>query len=170
MKVISKQKRSCVFYDEEKDIFIKTFNPKFTNKIKYFFRLRKYPGENFAYIAKNLKELNINTLEILEYSNYSITTKNLHAVTLENYLKLKKENYSILTQYIDIVSTLLKNNIYCGDFAYDNFMVKDNKIFVIDLEDYKKVKFFKKSKKEAIKRLYKKTTPDIIEKIRIKLN
>lgn len=64
-----------------------------------------------------------------------------------------------------MVTKLLKNNIYSGDLSFDNFFVKNNEIIVIDLEDYRKVKFFKRDRKEAIRRLYGKINEDIIEKI-----
>ena len=47
MKVIVRHPRSAVFFDENRDVFIKNFNPKLINRIKFFLGLRRYPGENF---------------------------------------------------------------------------------------------------------------------------
>ena len=64
-----------------------------------------------------------------------------------------------------MVTKLLKNNIYSGDLSFDNFFIKNNEIIVIDLEDYRKVNFFKRDRKEAIRRLHGKINEKIIEKI-----
>lgn len=132
MKIISEQKRSLVYFNEEENTFIKIFKPKFLNRLKYLFRFRKYPGDNFFYISKELKKLEIKTVEILSYSHYKVITKNIHGTPLNIYLEKNRDN---------------------------------NEIIVIDLEDYRKVKFFKRDRKEAIRRLYGKINEDIIEKI-----
>lgn len=132
MKIISEQKRSLVYFNEEEDTFIKIFKPKFLNRLKYLFRFRKYPGDNFFYISKELKKLEIKTVEILSYSHYKVITKNIHGTPLNIYLEKNRDN---------------------------------NEIIVIDLEDYRKVKFFKRDRKEAIRRLHGKINEEIIEKI-----
>lgn len=170
MKIINKQKRSLVLYDEVNDTFIKYFYPKISSRIKYFFRFRKYPGENYAFISKVLNSLGINTAEILSFDKYSVITKNLNAPTLENYISTHKNSTDIINLYVNTITILLKNNIYCGDFSYDNFLIKDNKLFAIDLEDYRKVTFFKKDTKEAIRRLSGKADKEIIEQIKKNLN
>lgn len=166
MKIISEQKRSLVYFNEEEDTFIKIFKPKFLNRLKYLFRFRKYPGDNFFYISKELKKLEIKTVEILSYSHYKVITKNIHGVPLNIYLEKNRDNNEIIQKYIYLVTKLLKNNIYSGDLSFDNFFVKNNEIIVIDLEDYRKVKFFKRDRKEAIRRLHGKINEEIIEKIK----
>lgn len=168
MKIISDQKRSIVYFDEDKNLYIKNFKPKFSNRLKYFWRFRKYPGDNFSFISSELKKLNINTVEILSYSHYSVTTKKLYGVPLNEYLKFN--NNTILYEFISLVVTILKNNIYCGDLSYDNFFVVDDKIFVLDLEDYRKVRFFKRDNSEAIRRMKGKVDDWVIEEIKRKLN
>lgn len=165
MKIIHNQKRSKVFFDKDNDIFIKYFFPKWNYRLKYFFHFRKYPGYNFFYIANELKKININVPEITNYTHYSITMKNIHGIPLDEYLK---KNYSkeILNNFINVVIKIIKNNIYSGDLAYGNFLVKDNKIYVIDLEDYRKVTFFKRSTEEAIRRMKGKVDDWVIEEIK----
>ena len=165
MKIISEQKRSLVYFNEEEDTFIKIFKPKFLNRLKYLFRFRKYPGDNFFYISKELKKLEINTVEIISHSHYKIVTKNIHGTPLHIYLEKNRDNNEIIKKYIFLVTKLLKNDIYSGDLSFDNFFVKNDEIIVIDLEDYRKVKFFKRDKKEAIRRLYGKINNEIIKKI-----
>ena len=165
MKIISEQKRSLVYFNEEEDTFIKIFKPKFLNRLKYLFRFRKYPGDNFFYISKELKKLEIKTVEILSYSHYKVITKNIHGTPLNIFLEKNRDNNEIIQKYIYLVTKLLKNNIYSGDLSFDNFFIKNNEIIVIDLEDYRKVNFFKRDRKEAIRRLHGKINEEIIEKI-----
>lgn len=169
MKVISNQKRSIVYYDEANDIFIKKFMPKFSAKLKYFFRLRKYPGYNFKYISSELNRLNILTVEVISYSHYSVTTKHLFGTPLDKYL-INFPQSNILNDFINIICTLFKNNIYCGDLSYDNFFVVDKKIYAIDLEDYRKVKFLKRDTSEAIRRMKGKVDDWVIDEIKKRLN
>ncbi len=163
MKTIVSGKRSSVFYDSKKDIFIKKFTPKFITKLKFFFKLRKYPGKNYAYISSILNELNIKTASIVESGNYYVITKNVQGISLEEYYK---SNPSIIENYISLITTIFKHNIYCGDLSLDNFLVKDDEIYVIDMEDYRYSKFVKRGTKEALRRLSGKIPSDIFEKIR----
>lgn len=169
MKIISEQKRSIVYFDENNKIFIKNFKPKFINRLKYFFRLRKYPGNNFYFISLELQKLNISTVQILNYSHYSVTTKKLNGIPLDKYLQQHKDK-DILYNFIIVVSTLFKNNIYCGDLSYDNFFVINNSIYALDLEDYRKVRFFKRNTNEAIRRMKGKVDDWVIEEIKKNLN
>lgn len=162
MKEISIGKRSSVYYDEKTDTFIKKFNPNFKSRLKFFFRLRRYPGENFNYISNLLNTFNINTPSIVSYDKYEIKTKNIHGVSLEDYCKFHPD---IEDKYVNLILILLNNNIYSGDLSLDNFIVKDEDIYVIDMEDYKHNKFFNKSKKEFLKRLEYKISPNLYNKI-----
>lgn len=170
MQIVSDQRRSLVYFDETNNHFIKIFKPKFINKLKYFFRLRKYPGDNFFYIAEELQKLGIKTVEIVNFSHYKVVTKNIAGISLNKYLESNSNNEQILQKYVHLISTLLKNNIYSGDLSYDNFFVKDNEIIVIDLEDYRKVNFLARTSKEAIRRMYGKIPEEIINLIIKKLN
>ena len=167
MKIISSQRRSLVYYDDKNFTYVKIFKPKFLNKLKYFFHFRKYPGDNFNFISKELNKIGIPTVEILNFSHYSITTKQIDGIPLDKYL-IKNPNSNILDKYIDLVLLLLKNNIYCGDLSYDNFFVHSNTIVALDLEDYKIVKFCKKTPQEFLRRLEGKVDPWVFNKIKEK--
>lgn len=169
MEAIVTHPRSSVFYDKSRDTFIKKFTPKLSNRIKYFFKLRKYPGQNFHYISSFLSSLNIKTPTIVKYSNYCVETKNIKGVSLEEFIKSNPINKKIIDDFTLLVITIINNNIYCGDLSLDNFMVKDNQIYVLDLEDYRHVKFFKHTKDEFLKRLKGKVPKDIFENIIKKL-
>lgn len=168
MKIINKQKRSIVYYDESNQEFIKNFNPKFSNKLKFFLRFRKYPGDNFNFISRELNKLGIFTVKVLKYTHYSVTTKKLDGISLDNYLKLYP-NSNILNDFIILITKLLNNNLYCGDLSYDNFFVVNNQIYAIDLEDYRKVKFFKRDNKEALRRMKGKVDDWVIEEVKKRL-
>lgn len=163
MKIISKSKRSCVYYNSNNDSFFKTFSPSFRSRLKFLFHLRKYPGENFYFISKILNKLNIKTPVILNYSKYSITMSNIKGISLDIY---SQENPEILKKYIDIIVKILSNNIYSGDLSLDNFIVYKNEIYVIDMEDYRYSKFVGRGKKEALRRLQGKISSNIFLKIK----
>lgn len=163
MKVIVRHPRSAVFFDENRDVFIKNFNPKLINRIKFFLGLRRYPGENFYYISKLLNTLNINTPPIINYSKYSVETQNVPGLSLEKALEKNSDNHIIIEQYISFILRLLENNIYCGDLKFDNFIVYKNKLYALDLEDYRHVKFFKHTNEEFLKRLKGKIPKELFE-------
>lgn len=167
MKEISIGKRSCVYYDEQKDTFIKKFKPNFKSRLKFWFKLRRYPGENFNYISNILNSLGIKTAKIISYGPYEVETRNIHGISLQEYYKI---NPNIDDKYISLILILLKNNIYSGDLSLDNFIIKDHEIYVIDMEDYKYNKFFKKSKNEFFKRLKYKIPISLYKKIIEKIN
>lgn len=170
MKIISNQKRSKVYYNSENDTFTKIFFPKYNNQLKYFFRLRKYPGHNVYYISNELKKLNLKTFNVISYKKYEVIMSNIHGISLREYLKIyPKKSKNILFKFCDIIATILKNNIYSGDIAYGNFIVKDDEIYIIDLEDYRKVKFLKRDNKEAIQRMKGKVDDWVIEEVKKRL-
>lgn len=171
MQIISNQKRSKVYYDSKNDTYIKYFLPKWNNKLKYFFKLREYPGYNVYYISKELKKLSLNTFDVISYSKYQITMSNIHGISLREYIvKYPEKSKNILSKFCDIVVTILKNDIYSGDMAYGNFLVKNDEIYIIDLEDYRKVKFLKRDTSEAIRRMKGKVDDWVIDEIKKRLN
>ena len=52
-----------------------------------------------------------------------------------------------------MVSKIINLGIYFGDFNFDNFIVYQNELYAIDLEDYRKDFFSAYRKKSLIKRL-----------------
>lgn len=152
MEIIAKQKDSTVFYDKKNKLYIKEFYPKFEEKLKYFFRFRKYPGENFYFVAEALKKIGINAPEVVEYSKYKVVTKDIQGVILREYLK---KDDSILKDFLNTIVKILKNKIYYSDFNTNNFIVKDGKIFAIDLEGYKVGTLTFRTKEELHNRLKK---------------
>lgn len=165
MKEIVKNKYSQVFYDEKRDVYIKKFTPKLKKKIKYFFRLRKYPGKNCKYISDLFNSLGIKTPKIEEYDKYYLVTKNVSGKMLNKVLEEEKDKEKIkeyLEKYIKIVSKIIKNKIYYADFHFGNFIVYNEELYIIDLEDYKKDIFFIFRKKKMLSQLENKLN-DIID-------
>lgn len=163
MKEIVLGKRSSVFYDEENKLYLKTFNPKFKARLKFFFKLRKYPGLNFKYIANHLNSLGINTPTVVEASKYSVTTRDLNGISLEEFLN--KNNKELENKFASLIITLFENKIYSGDLAPDNFLVVNNEIYALDLEDYRYEKLYYFNLSKALKRLKGKVPSEIYNSV-----
>lgn len=148
LKEIVNSNRSKVWYDEKNEVYIKKFYPKFSKKIKYLFKISKYPGENFNYISQELKKIGIKTSDIVYYSKYEVHTKKVVGKSLEEIFKGDDLNTVAyyLEKYIQLINKLIENKIFFCDFSGDNFFVQHDDIVVIDLEDYRKSIFFKKKK------------------------
>lgn len=166
MKVIANGKYSQVYYDEEKDMYIKYFTPKLKKKIKYFLKLRKYPGENCKYISNIFNKIGIKTPEIIKYDRYLFCTKGIEGKTLKKLITTedKKEKIDIyIEKYIYIVSKVINNKIYYADFNFSNFILFEDELYILDLEDYKKDIFFILKKKKMLRILKEKILKDMGE-------
>lgn len=154
-KIIVNHKRTKVVYDTDKKTYAKYFYPKFDKKLKYLLKIRKYPGENYKYISNILEKDGIEVAEIVNYAKYSIKTKEVNGKSLFEELKEADEvkGKELLNKYIELVSKIINLGIYFGDFNFDNFIVSNEKLYVIDLEDYRKDLFSSYRKKSLIKRL-----------------
>ena len=154
-KIIVNHKRTKVVYDTDKKTYAKYFYPKFDKKLKYLLKIRKYPGENYKYISDILEKDGIEVAEIIYYDKYSIKTKEVNGKSLFEELKEADEvkGKELLNKYIELVSKIINLGIYFGDFNFDNFIVSNEKLYVIDLEDYRKDLFSSYRKKSLIKRL-----------------
>ncbi|MGL6025009.1 MAG: hypothetical protein ACRC0F_10380, partial [Cetobacterium sp.] len=102
---------------------------------------------------------------IVNHSKYSVETEKLDGESLEEVLNREPKNLIVINNYIDIVISLLKNNIYCGDLSFDNFIVINNEVYPFDLEDYRHVKFLKRGQDEFLRRLKGKIPPHIFEEV-----
>jgi len=155
MDIIVDHRRTKVFYDKEKNTYIKKLYPRLEMRLKYELGLRKYPGKNFQYIANILNDLGIKTPIIERVGKYEIVTKKVEGELLSEYLL---KDRSIVKEFLDLIVKVLENGIYFGDFNTDNFIVNNGSIYALDLEDYRKELFFNRTTDEALKRL--KTTFD----------
>lgn len=162
---VSIQKRSKVFFDKTEKVYIKYFYPKLKFKFKYFFKFRKYPGFNFKYISDTLNSLNFKTPEILEYSKYFIKTKKVEGVTLDEYIQNNPDDEIMPQNFINFIVTIYFKNIYSGDLHLRIFLVSNNKLYILDLEDYRYIKFFNYRKKEFLRRLKGKIPSNIYNQI-----
>lgn len=155
MEIIVDHKRCKVFFDMEKNIFIKCFYPKLENRLKFFLHLRRYPGKNFKFIAEALKELGIKVPKITSANKYRVVTEKIEGVLLSEYLQENPGDKKTIKRFLDIIVKILKSGIYFGDFNMGNFIYSNGEIYAIDLEDYKKEKFFNRGLEEALRRLRK---------------
>ena len=150
------RRKEEIIYNLEKESYTKIVVPKFSKRIKYYLGLRRYPGYNVKYMVDFLNTNGIKTFEILSYSKYITETKEIKGKTLFDSLKSEKDINKInelFNKYIEIVSKIINLGIYFGDFNYFNFIIKDNEMYVIDLEDYRKDFLCKFRKKDMLKRL-----------------
>lgn len=154
-KVIVNHKRTRVVYDTEKKIYTKYFYPKFDKKLKCFLGFRKYPGRNYKYISDILEKDGIKVAEIIDFSKYSVSTKEINGKDLSEELinSEKARGEKLINKYIEIVSKIINLGIYFGDFNFDNFIVYQDELYAIDLEDYRKDFFSVYRNKSLIKRL-----------------
>ncbi len=158
-RIIAEDKYSKVVFDDEKDEYIKTFTPSLKKKIKFFLKLRKYPGENTKYISDILNSIGIKTPYIKKFEKYMVITEDVKGISLKEVLDKETDNKRIdilLEKYICIVRRIIENKIYYGDFHFNNFLVAGDELFLLDLEDYKKELFFIFSKKKMLRLLKRK--------------
>ena len=170
-----KRAKDEIYYDEVNKTYTKLIKPRFNKKMKYFFGLRKYPGKNVKYISDLFLQNGIRTFEVIEVSKYKTVTKEITGDTLmDKIIRLKndEEINNLIEKYIKIVVKIIELGVYYGDFNFGNFIVNNGKLYVIDLEDYRKDFFSKFRKKEMMRRL-KRTlynTEKNLENRKVKLN
>lgn len=154
-KILVNHKRTEVIYDTDKKAYIKIIKLKFSKKLKCFFKIRKYPGYNYKYISDILNENGIKTAEILSFNRYTIITREIVGEKLLFSLMNADKNLfdELINKYVETVSKIINLGIYFGDFNFNNFIVHNKELFLIDLEDYRKDLFSSFRKKSLIKRL-----------------
>ena len=154
-KVIVENSKSKVIYNDVEKTYTKYFYSEFGKKIRFFLRLRRYPGKNYKYISDIFEKEGIKVAEIIDFDKYMIKTKEIPGTSLLEYIELnidgKKEIF--IEKYIELVSKIINLGIYFGDFHFGNFIVYNDEIYVIDLEDYKKDILSKYRRKSLLKRL-----------------
>lgn len=155
MEIIVDHKKCKVFFDTEKNVFVKRFYPKFENRLKFFLRFRRYPGENFRYISEELRKIGVKVPQIVSSNKYEVITKKIEGVILSKYFDENGYDDEVVKEFLNIIVRILNSNIYFGDFNTSNFIFSDGEIFAIDLEDYRKEKLLKRDKNEALRRLKK---------------
>ena len=154
-KVIVNHKRTKVVFDTEKRIYTKYFYPKYDKRLKFFLGFRKYPGRNYKYISDILEKDGIKVAEVVDFDKYSVSTKEINGKDLSEELinSERERGKELINKYVEIVSKIINLGIYFGDFNFDNFIVYQNELYAIDLEDYRKDFFSAYRKKSLIKRL-----------------
>ena len=95
-----------VIYNSENKTYTKIIKCKLKKRIKFFLKIRKYPGENIKYISELFRKNGIKALEVLEYSKYKVVTKEITGKTFLEELILNYNNYE---------SKILNRKIYYND-------------------------------------------------------
>lgn len=150
MDIIVDHRRTKVFYDNKRELYVKKFYPRLEMRLKYSLGLRRYPGKNFHYISDTLNSLGIKTPEIERVGKYEIVTKKVSGEPLSKHLLRDR---SLVKEFLDLIVKVLENGIYFGDFNTNNFIVSKGSIYALDLEDYRKELFFNRTNDEALRRL-----------------
>lgn len=155
IKVIVDGAKTKVMYDSEKRVYTKTFNPDTDKKLKYILGMRTYPGENFKKISDFFNKNGIRTPKILEVGKFKIVTQELEGILFRDELHTaaNERKLFLLDLYIEIVAKIINLGVYFGDFNFGNFIVSNNDLWAIDLEDYRKDFFSSCRKKSLLKRL-----------------
>ncbi|BBA50390.1 hypothetical protein FV113G1_07370 [Fusobacterium varium] len=152
------REKDIVIYDAKEKTYTKIIKPKLKKQLKYFFRLRRYPGENINYIANLFRQNKIKTFDILKYSKYMTVTKEIEGKSLmDEIINNNDREYvnTLINKYIEIVTKIIELEVYFGDFNFGNFIVSNGELYVIDLEDYRKdflTRFRRKSMMKRLKR------------------
>ena len=139
-KVIVNKKTRIVIYDTEKKVYKKYTRPKFSERLKIFFGLKRSHGKNAAFLSEFLRKNGVKTYEVISYTKYNYITKEIEGKTLlESILEVKKDKKLVeeyIEKYIDIVKKIVNLNVYYGDFYFNNLMIDKNKeIYIIDIDE-----------------------------------
>lgn len=139
-KIIVNKKTRTVIYDTEKKIYKKYIRPKFKEKLKIFFGLKRSHGKNAVFLSEFLRKNGVKAYEVISYTKYSYITKEIEGKTLlESILEVRKDKKLVgeyIEKYIDIVKKIVNLNVYYGDFYFNNLMIDKNKeIYVIDIDE-----------------------------------
>ena len=139
-KVIVDKKTRTVIYNNEEKVYKKYIRPKFKEKLKIFFGLKRSHGKNAAFLSEFLRKNGVKTYKVISYTKYSYITKEIEGRTLlESILEVKKDKKLVekyIEKYIDIVKKIINLNVYYGDFYFNNLMIDKNKeIYIIDIDE-----------------------------------
>ncbi|MCP1313297.1 MULTISPECIES: hypothetical protein [unclassified Halomonas] len=147
MQLIQTGKYSRVHFDAARDLFIKTFQPKRFDRLRYLLRIRPYPGRNFSLVAARLEALGIATPTIVEARPYRLVTKNIHGVALRERIL---DSPALQDQYLDALIAFDRHGIHCRGLHTGNFLVRDETLFAIDLDAYKLPRLVRYSRREYL--------------------
>jgi len=154
MKCLRKNHKRAVYLDETTREYTKIFTPKLELKIKYWLGMRKYPGLNFAHIAKRLNALGLKTPVVVAAEKYKVTTKEIVAPTVAQHMKETSDS-TIEPQLIELIASILNAGIVFFDFHYENFLYKEGEFYVLDLEGYSDSIFVSRGRAGVLYRIEK---------------
>jgi len=174
VSIVKSSMHAIVTYDPEQGIFTKTFKPTSLQRLKYWSRLQPYPGLNYQYIAGILDTVHVLRPTIVSCSFYNVSTKQVPGVSLYQAIRCGNNSVvkALLAEYSSAVAKIIAAGLYFTDFHFRNFIVHRNKIYALDLDNYKysiwcalKVKRLQKEAgrrqiEGAIEKLYRKLRMD----------
>jgi tRNA A-37 threonylcarbamoyl transferase component Bud32 len=137
-KVFKTSRGACVYYNARLGLYKKVFTPSWWRRVRFFLRMRRYPGYHYAHIAESLKLAGLSTPKVVEVSHFSVTTKAVDGILLFEAL-LNPDRHQIeilLNQYVNTVSTIFSEHLYFPDFHFKNFIVFKGELYALDLDSY----------------------------------
>ncbi|ANF58806.1 hypothetical protein [Halotalea alkalilenta] len=134
MEFVQSGKYSEVHYDRSRKVFIKTFQPKLADRLRYALRIRPYPGRNFVIVAERLKALGIRVPEVLAFERYRLEMRDVEAPELRGLIL---DDVALQERYVELIIKLYRDRIHCRGLHTKNFLVKDGELVAIDLDAYK---------------------------------
>lgn len=154
-KTIVDGKKTKVVYDSERKIYIKTFNPDGDKKLKCLLGMRVYPGRNFKKISDYFNANGIKTPKIVEVGKYKVVTEEIEGKVLKDFMQScePERQLFLIDLYIETVAKIINLGVYFGDFNFGNFIVNNEELWAIDLEDYRHDFFSGWRKRSLLKRL-----------------
>lgn len=150
------KEKDIIIYNKEEKTYTKKIGRKSKKLIKYWLGMRRYPGENIKYIADLFHKNGIKTFEVLSYSKFEVVMSEVEGKTLLEEIitnKDKKKSEELIYKYVEIVTKIIELGIYFGDFNFGNFIVHNNELYAIDLDDYRKDFLTRFRRKPMMRRL-----------------
>ena len=167
-KIIAESDDRITFYDSEKKVYEKYVKANHKKRFRMFLGLKRCHGENAYYLSNLLKKNGINTYEVISYDKFSYVTKEIEGVSLFNKIVEEKEKAEYyLAEYMKIIRRILDLNLYYTDFHLGNFLIdKDNKIYIIDIDEMQDSWYYGVLKKFRVIKKLKRTLKNDEEELK----
>lgn len=139
-KIVAESDDRITIYDTEKKTYKKSVKANYKKRFRMFLGLKRCHGENAYYLSNLLKKNGINTYEVISYDKFSYVTKEIEGTSLFSRIIREKNNEEktkyYLKEYMKIIRKILDLNLYYTDFHLGNFIIdKDDKIYIIDIDE-----------------------------------
>lgn len=159
--IIKQNSRGRIEFDQTRGMYTKFFSPRPLDLVKCWLGMRRYPGLQFARMAKQLHQLGIGVPEVVAADRFSVSTKALPGRSLmAELLTDNEENLSrYLTMYANLLATTLKAGIFFGDAHFRNYLVCSGQLYALDLDNYRIDRLPLLSRRRRIRQMMERQLP-----------